>query len=149
MERRSFGPPGRAPCPRWAVGRARGRGALVDRSVDLVRVMTACQFALDVAPLRSRKREGGRRVRGGGSLREFAEAIGLSFHTVCTYRWVAARWPEDQRQEEEFSEVHRILAAAPNAYELIKSPPATGGRAAASGAGTRRSGPRAGRPRRR
>ena len=58
VERRSFGPPGRAPCPRWAVGRARGRGALVDRSVDLVRVMTGCQFALDVAPLRSRKREG-------------------------------------------------------------------------------------------
>ncbi|MFI8932547.1 DUF6192 family protein [Streptomyces sp. NPDC053474] len=105
--------------------------ALVDRSVELVRVMTGCQFALgdialEIAPLRS---HGGDMTLGEdelgveGSLREFAEAIGLSFHTVRTYRWVAARWPKDQRQQGVSFEVHRILASAPDAYELIKSPP--------------------------
>ncbi|MFJ8391093.1 DUF6192 family protein [Streptomyces sp. NPDC094438] len=105
---------------------------LVDQSVQLVRVMTGCQFtlgdiALEIAPLR---------MHGGnmsledeelgveGSLRLFAESIGLSFHTVRTYRWVAARWPKDQRQEGVSFEVHRILASAPDAYELIQHPPA-------------------------
>ncbi|MWA07916.1 DUF6192 family protein [Streptomyces sp. BA2] len=54
------------------------------------------------------------------SLRIFAEEIGLSFHTVRTYRWVAARWPAEQRQEGVSFEVHRILASAPDAYEQIK-----------------------------
>ncbi|MBT2529739.1 hypothetical protein J7E91_31215 [Streptomyces sp. ISL-99] len=58
-----------------------------------------------------------------GLLHLFAEAIGLSFHTVRTYRWVAARWPKDQRQDGVSFEVHRILASAPDAYELIQHPP--------------------------
>ncbi|WP_372411758.1 DUF6192 family protein [Streptomyces luteireticuli] len=114
---------GSVPCERFE--------ALVDRSVELVRVMSGCQFALgdialEIAPLRS---HGGDMTLGEdelgveGSLREFAQAIGLSFHTVRTYRWVAARWPQDQRQEGVSFEVHRILASAPDAYELIKSPP--------------------------
>lgn len=81
------------------------------------------------------------------SLRLFAEQIGLSVHTVRTYRWVAARWPKDQRQEGVSFEVHRILASAPDAYELIQHRRPTSGRAAASGAGTQRSEWRAGRPR--
>ncbi|MFC4517737.1 DUF6192 family protein [Streptomyces ehimensis] len=44
------------------------------------------------------------------SLREFAEAIGLSFHTVRTYRWVASRWPKEHRQGDASYTVHRILA---------------------------------------
>ncbi|WP_063804140.1 DUF6192 family protein [Streptomyces roseifaciens] len=114
---------GSVPCERFEV--------LVDRSVELVRVMSGCQFslgdvALEIASLRS---HGGDMTLGEdelgveGALREFAQAIGLSFHTVRTYRWVAARWPKDQRQEGVSFEVHRILASAPDAYELIKSPP--------------------------
>ncbi|MFF8190780.1 DUF6192 family protein [Streptomyces bobili] len=57
------------------------------------------------------------------SLRLFAEEIGLSFHTVRTYRWVAAHWPKDQRQEGVSFDVHRILASAPDEYELIQHPP--------------------------
>ncbi|MES4886204.1 DUF6192 family protein [Streptomyces sp. NPDC000349] len=116
---------GSVPCERF--------DDLVDQSVELVRVMTGCQFmlgdiALEIAPLRS---HGGNMALGqddelgvAGSLRVFAEAIRLSFHTVRTYRWVAARWPKDQRQEGVSFEVHRILAAAPDAYELIRHPPA-------------------------
>ncbi|MBT2385888.1 DUF6192 family protein [Streptomyces sp. ISL-11] len=114
---------GSVPCERFE--------ALVDWSVELVRVMSGCQFALgdiapEIAPLRS---HGGNmkpeedELGVKGTLREFAEAIGLSFHTVRTYRWVAARWPKDQRQEGVSFEVHRILASVPDAYELIKSPP--------------------------
>ncbi|WP_327359738.1 DUF6192 family protein [Streptomyces sp. NBC_01304] len=58
-----------------------------------------------------------------GFLRLFAEAIGLSFHTVRTYRWVAARWPKEQRQDGVSFEVHRILASTPDAYEVIQHPP--------------------------
>jgi hypothetical protein len=105
---------------------------LVDQSVELVRVMTGCQFllgdiALEIAPLRT---HGGDMRLGeddelgvAGALHVFAEAIGLSFHTVRTYRWVAARWPKDQRQEGVSFEVHRILASAPDASELIRHPP--------------------------
>ncbi|MET7976299.1 DUF6192 family protein [Streptomyces mirabilis] len=106
---------------------------LVDQSVQLVRVMTGCQFclgdiALEIAPLRT---HGGHMALGDdeelgveGSLRMFAEAIGLSFHTVRTYRWVAARWPKDQRQEgDSFEVLHRILASTPDAYEVIQHPP--------------------------
>ncbi|MFG1663915.1 hypothetical protein [Streptomyces sp. Y7] len=89
----------------------------MDRSVQLVRVMTGCQFALgdialEIAPLRT---HGGNMALGEGeelgvadSLRLFAEEIGLSFHTVRTYRWVAARWPKDQRQES------RLVRGAPD-----------------------------------
>ncbi|QDQ15928.1 hypothetical protein [Streptomyces spectabilis] len=81
--------------------------ALVHRSVELVRVMTGCQFALGgialkVAPLRTRgggMRLGEDELGVEGLLRESAGAIGLSFHTVRTYQWAAARWPKDQRQE--------------------------------------------------
>ncbi|MFG2732511.1 DUF6192 family protein [Streptomyces canus] len=69
VERRPFDPPGRAPCPRWAVGRARGRGSggLVGGAGP---VMTGCQFALgdialDVAPLRSGKRDARGRTSSG------------------------------------------------------------------------------------
>lgn len=115
---------GSVPCERF--------DDLVDQSVKLVRVMTGCQFALgdfalEIAPLRT---HGGNMSLGEGeeqgvedSLRLFAEEIGLSFHTVRTYRWVAARWPKDQRQEGVSFEVHRILASAPDAYELIQHPP--------------------------
>ncbi len=115
---------GRVPCERF--------DDLVDQSVRLVRVMTGCQFtladiALEIAPLRT---HGGNMSLGeedqpgvDGLLRLFAEAIGLSFHTVRTYRWVAARWPKDQRQDGVSFEVHRILASAPDAYELIQHPP--------------------------
>ncbi len=94
---------------------------LVDQAVELVAVMTGCQFAigdaaLEIAPLRM---HGGNMALGEGeevgveeSLRRFAESIGLSFHTVRTYRWVASRWPEEQRQEGVSFEVHRILASA-------------------------------------
>lgn len=117
---------GSVPCERF--------DDLVDRSVQLVRVMTGCQFALgdialEIAPLRT---HGGNMALGEGeelgvadSLRLFAEEIGLSFHTVRTYRWVAARWPKDQRQEGASFEVHRILVSAPDAYELIQHPPAS------------------------
>ncbi|WP_425824853.1 DUF6192 family protein [Streptomyces fractus] len=106
--------------------------ALVDQSVELVRVMTGCQWALgdialEIAPLRS---HGGNMALGEGeeigvegALRLFAEAVGLSFHTVRTYRWVAAQWPQDQRQDGVSFEVHRILAASEDAYELIRNPP--------------------------
>ncbi|MGW1365265.1 DUF6192 family protein [Streptomyces chartreusis] len=116
---------GSVPCERF--------DEMVDQSVELVRVMTGCQFmlgdiALEIAPLRT---HGGNMALGQdaelgveGSLRVFAEAIGLSFHTVRTYRWVAARWPKDQRQEGVSFEVHRILASVPDAYELIRHPPA-------------------------
>ncbi|MEU2874164.1 DUF6192 family protein [Streptomyces olivoreticuli] len=36
---------------------------------------------------------------------------------------MAARWPAAERQEGVSFEVHRILASAPDAYELIKEPP--------------------------
>ncbi|MCQ8835834.1 DUF6192 family protein [Streptomyces malaysiensis] len=115
---------GSVPCERF--------DDLVDQSVKLVRVMSGCQFALgdfalEIAPLRN---HGGNMSPAEGeeqgvedSLRLFAEEIGLSFHTVRTYRWVAARWPKDQRQEGVSFEVHRILASAPDAYELIQHPP--------------------------
>ncbi|MFE1884173.1 DUF6192 family protein [Streptomyces diastatochromogenes] len=116
---------GSVPCERF--------DDLVDRSVELVRVMTGCQFtlgdiALEIAWLRT---HGGSMALAEGeelgvadSLRLFAEQIGLSFHTVRTYRWVAARWPKEERQEGVSFEVHRILASAPDPYELIQHPPA-------------------------
>ncbi|WP_369359837.1 DUF6192 family protein [Streptomyces sp. cg2] len=57
--------------------------------------------------------------------------------------------PKDQRQEGVSFEVHRILASAPHAYELIKSPPVNErtGRSQWSGHAAERL--RAGRPRRR
>ncbi|GAA0443573.1 DUF6192 family protein [Streptomyces sp. NPDC046215] len=58
-------------------------------------------------------------VSGQYTLRGFAEAIGPSFHTVRTYRWVA----EGPAPGGVSPKVHRILASAPDAYELIKSPP--------------------------
>ncbi|OKI06251.1 hypothetical protein A6A06_37780 [Streptomyces sp. CB02923] len=73
---------------------------LVDQSLQPVKVMTGCQFAakdaaLEIAPLRA---HGGNMALDEGeglgvedSLRLFAEEIGLSFHTVRTYRRVAAR----------------------------------------------------------
>ncbi|MCX5254979.1 transposase [Streptomyces canus] len=94
---------------------------LVNQSLQLVKVMTGCQFALgdaalEISPLRT---HGGNMALGEGeelgvesSLRLFAEEIGLSFHTVRTYRWVAARWSKDQRQEGVSFEVHRIRASA-------------------------------------
>ncbi|WP_053698502.1 hypothetical protein [Streptomyces sp. NRRL F-5755] len=68
---------------------------LVVQSLKLVQVMTSCQFAvgdmaLEIEPLR---RHGGHLPVEGediqsveASLRIFAESIGLSFHTVRTYR---------------------------------------------------------------
>ncbi len=105
---------------------------LVTESLKLVQVMTCCQFALgdmalEIEPLR---RHGGHLPVEGedaqsveASLRAFAESIGLSFHTVRTYRWVAAHWPPEQRQEGVSFEVHRILAGAEDAFELIRRPP--------------------------
>lgn len=40
-----------------------------------------------------------------------------------TYRWVAAHWPSEERQEGVSFEVHRILAGAADASELIQNPP--------------------------
>ncbi|MEU3098717.1 hypothetical protein ABZ690_29165 [Streptomyces sp. NPDC006967] len=95
---------------------------LVDQSLQLVEVVTGCQFALkeaalEIAPLRT---HGGNVALGEGeglgvegSLRLFAEAIGLSFHAVRTYRWVAARWSKDQLQEGVSFEVHSIWRRRP------------------------------------
>ncbi|WP_346093955.1 DUF6192 family protein [Streptomyces olivaceiscleroticus] len=99
--------------------------------MKLVHAMTRCQFAvgdaaLEIAPLRSRGGDvslGEDELGVEGALRIFAEEIGLSFHTVRAYRWVAARWPADRRQEGVSFEVHRILASAPDAFERIKDPP--------------------------
>lgn len=105
---------------------------LVAESVKLVHAMTRCQFAvgdmaLEIEPLRG---HGGHHpiededtLSVEASLRIFAEEIGLSFHTVRTYRWVTARWPAEQRQEGVSFEVHRILASTPDAFEQIKDPP--------------------------
>ncbi|MEV4040797.1 DUF6192 family protein [Streptomyces umbrinus] len=57
------------------------------------------------------------------SLRLFADEIGLSFYTVRTQRWVAAQWPAERRQAGVSWEVHRILAHAPDRFELIRNPP--------------------------
>ncbi|GAA2631102.1 DUF6192 family protein [Streptomyces vastus] len=57
------------------------------------------------------------------SLRRYAEEIGLSFYTVRTHRWVAAQWPAEHRQTGVSYEVHRILASAPDRFELIRNPP--------------------------
>lgn len=105
--------------------------APVDQPAELVQVMTGCQFALgdialETAPPRS---HGGDMTLGEdepgveGALRAFAETIGLSFPIIRTYRWVAARRPEDHRREGVSFVVHRILASAPDAYEIVKSPP--------------------------
>ncbi|WP_055567799.1 DUF6192 family protein [Streptomyces atriruber] len=104
---------------------------LVTESVKLVHAMSRCQFAvgdmaLEIAPLRT---HGGDMTLGEdergveGALRQLTDSIGLSFHTVRTYRWVAARWPAEQRQEGVSFEVHRILASTPDAFEQIKAPP--------------------------
>ncbi|MEU1518982.1 DUF6192 family protein [Streptomyces sp. NPDC005811] len=57
------------------------------------------------------------------SLRRYADEIGLSFCTVRTQRWVAAQWPAEHRQAGVSSEVHRILASAPDRFDLIRNPP--------------------------
>ncbi|MFI6663264.1 DUF6192 family protein [Streptomyces sp. NPDC050523] len=105
---------------------------MVEESLRLVRTMTRCQFAvgdmaLELEPLRD---HGGHLPLEGehpqgveASLRLFAESIGLSFHTVRTYRWVAAHWPVEERQEGVSFEVHRILAGASDAFEVIRNPP--------------------------
>ncbi|MEU5425877.1 DUF6192 family protein [Streptomyces olivoreticuli] len=105
---------------------------LVAESLRLVRVMTSCQFAvgdmaLEIEPMRPHGGhlpvEGEDTLSVEASLRIFAQSIGLSFHTVRTYRWVAAHWPAEERQEGVSFEVHRILASAPDAFERIKDPP--------------------------
>ncbi|MER5436630.1 DUF6192 family protein [Streptomyces sp. NPDC002588] len=104
---------------------------LVAESVDMVEEDTRCQFALgdsalELEPLRGHGvhlplDEGDHGVEE--SLRLFADEIGLSFYTVRTHRWVAAQWPAAHRQAGVSYEVHRILASAPDRFELIQNPP--------------------------
>jgi hypothetical protein len=105
---------------------------LVAESLDMVvEEDTRCQFALgdaalELEPLRA---HGGHLPLDEGdqgvedSLRRYAEEIGLSFYTVRTHRWVAAQWPAEHRQTGVSYEVHRILASAPDRFELIRNPP--------------------------
>ncbi|MDX3643479.1 DUF6192 family protein [Streptomyces sp. MB09-02B] len=104
---------------------------LVAESLDMVEEDTRCQFglgdaALELEPLRG---HGGHLPLDEGdqgvaeSLRLFADEIGLSFYTVRTQRWVAAQWPAEHRQAGVSWEVHRILAHAPDRFELIRNPP--------------------------
>ncbi|MFJ3779838.1 DUF6192 family protein [Streptomyces sp. NPDC090075] len=100
-------------------------------SLDMVEEDTRCQFslgdaALELEPLRGHGGhlplvEGDQGVEE--SLRLFAEELRLSFYIVRTHRWVAAQWLEEHRQTGVSYEVHRILASAPDRFELIGNPP--------------------------
>ncbi|GGZ44706.1 DUF6192 family protein [Streptomyces poonensis] len=104
---------------------------LVTSSLDRVEMEARCQFAvgdaaLEIEPLRP---HGGHlpvaepQLSVEESLALFAARLGVSFHTVRTQRWVAAQWPAEHRQTGVSFEVHRILAAHPDRFELIRNPP--------------------------
>ncbi|MER7772369.1 DUF6192 family protein [Kitasatospora sp. NPDC096140] len=107
---------------------------LVAEGRDLVEQMGRCQFrigdmALEIEPMRP--------VGGGehgvdevftvtGSLKRFAEDIGLSFHTVKTYRWTASRRPAERRQPKVAHGIHRVLGSIEDEerrFAVILDPP--------------------------
>ncbi|MGW0819109.1 DUF6192 family protein [Streptomyces viridiviolaceus] len=82
--------------------------------------------ALEIEPIRAHGGHGPvpeDGVRVEESLRVFAEDVGLSLSTVKTYRWVASKWPAEQRAAGVAWEVHKILLSAADPYGLIADPP--------------------------
>lgn len=59
----------------------------------------------------------------GEILHQFAETIGLAFKTLETYRYVADRWPRQERRAGVSHCVHRILACREDRFTLIEQPP--------------------------
>ncbi|MER6916462.1 DUF6192 family protein [Streptomyces sp. NPDC000594] len=104
---------------------------LVASSLRQVEVHSVAQWALgdavlEIEPMREhgghlRVPEDGQSVED--SLKVFAEEVGLSVATVRTYRWVAAKWPAERRVAGVSWEVHKILASAPDPFEVIAHPP--------------------------
>ncbi|MFE0192940.1 DUF6192 family protein [Streptomyces sp. NPDC058989] len=100
-------------------------------SLREVEVHSRAQWALGDAALEfepMREWGGHQRVpEDGQSVEEaltfFAEDVGLSASTIRTYRWVAAKWPAERRVAGVSWEVHKILAAAEDPFEVITHPP--------------------------
>jgi len=114
----------------------RGRyDQLVAEAVGLIEQASNGQFrlgemALEIEPIRPR---GGSQTAVGEdtgtveeSLRWFADDLGVSPHTIKTYRWVASRWPKGKRAPRVPHHIHSILASKDDEQErwsLIHHPP--------------------------
>ncbi|MEV0900055.1 DUF6192 family protein [Actinoplanes sp. NPDC049802] len=60
------------------------------------------------------------------ALRMFAEDIGVAPDTMKNWRWVASRWPAEQRRVEVPFHIHRVLASIADAdrrFAVIGEPP--------------------------
>ncbi|XVV07759.1 DUF6192 family protein [Actinosynnema sp. CA-248983] len=109
---------------------------LVAHAREMVERASRAQFAigdaaLEIEPL---QQQGGARPAGeegklfgvSAALEMFADDIGLSPRTVAKHRWVASRWPVDQRRDGVSYEVHRVLASIAvdkDRFAMMRRPP--------------------------
>ncbi|MBC9718897.1 RacO protein [Streptomyces sp. TRM66268-LWL] len=106
---------------------------IVARLRDAVEKLPKSQFiigdgALEVCPMQD---HGGRSVGDdlfgvSAWLRRLSEDINVPYNTLRSYRWVASRWPEQQRCPGVAFSIHQTLAAISDdeeRWKAIKTPP--------------------------
>lgn len=105
---------------------------LVTEGRDLVEQQSHCQFALGdraleiepIGPHGGSHPDSTQEPTGvGDALRMYAEDIGVPAATLTNYRWVASRWPKDQRAQGVSHYVHKVLAGAQDRFQIIGKPP--------------------------
>lgn len=96
----------------------------VRRGRTLVRTKTNVQFELGDITLEMIPKQRNDFEDHGvqAALRAYANAIGLAYSTLKTYRHVAIAWPEERRNPDVSFRIHDVLSAHPSRYRKILTP---------------------------